>query len=104
METSARQDFYEKYLTEAELFDFTFREHGSLVHPLAVRLDLSRQHLRIQKKAHEASAAVTFTIWPTRVSDATWIRHGWLQSWNGVHGRSEALLISETRSLVIVRR
>ena len=26
--TAARQGFYEKYLTEAERFDFSFREHG----------------------------------------------------------------------------
>ncbi len=40
-ETAARQGFYEKYLTEAEQFDFTFREHGLRVHPLVVQVDLS---------------------------------------------------------------
>ncbi len=40
-ETAARQGFYEKYLTEAERFDFTFREHGLRVHPLVVQVDLS---------------------------------------------------------------
>ncbi len=40
-ETAAQQGFYEKYLTEAEQFDFTFREHGLRVHPLVVQVDLS---------------------------------------------------------------
>ena len=40
-ETAAQQGFYEKYLTEAERFDFTFREHGLRVHPLVVQVDLS---------------------------------------------------------------
>ena len=40
-DVAARQGFYEKYLTEAEQFDFTFREHGLRVHPLVVQVDLS---------------------------------------------------------------
>ncbi len=40
-DTAVRQGFYEKYLTEAEQFDFTFREHGLRVHPLVVQVDLS---------------------------------------------------------------
>ena len=40
-DTAARQGFYEKYLTEAERFEFTFREHGDRVHPLVVEVDLS---------------------------------------------------------------
>ena len=41
MDTSARQGFYEKYLTEAEQFDFTLREHGLRVHPLVLQVDFS---------------------------------------------------------------
>ena len=40
-DTAALQGFYEKYLKEAEQFDFTFREHGLRVHPLVVQVDLS---------------------------------------------------------------
>ena len=40
-DTTARRGFYEKYLREAERFDFTFREHGLRVHPLVVQVDLS---------------------------------------------------------------
>ena len=40
-DAAARQGFYEKYLTEAEQYDFTFREHGLRVHPLVVQVDLS---------------------------------------------------------------
>ena len=40
-DAAAQQGFYEKYLTEAEQFDFTFREHGLRVHPLVVQVDLS---------------------------------------------------------------
>ena len=40
-DTAVRQGFYEKYLTEAEHFDFTFREHGLRVHPLVMQIDLS---------------------------------------------------------------
>ena len=39
---AAQQGFYERYLREAEQFDFTFREHGLRVHPLVVQVDLSR--------------------------------------------------------------
>ena len=42
MDTSARQGFYEKCLTEAEQYDFTFREQGERVHPLVVQVDMSR--------------------------------------------------------------
>jgi hypothetical protein len=38
---AAQQGFYERYLREAEQFDFTFREHGLRVHPLVVQIDLS---------------------------------------------------------------
>ena len=40
-DTAVRQGFYEKCLTEAEQYDFTFREHGLRVHPLVVQVDLS---------------------------------------------------------------
>ena len=40
-DAAARQGFYAKYLTEAERFDFTFREHGLRVHLLVVQVDLS---------------------------------------------------------------
>ena len=40
-DTTARRGFYEKYLREAEQFDFTFREHGLRVHPLVMQVDLS---------------------------------------------------------------
>ena len=39
-DTAVRRGFYEKYITEAERFDFTFREHGLRVHPLVVQVDL----------------------------------------------------------------
>jgi len=41
-DTTAQQRLYEKYLTEANHFDFTFREHGLRVHPLVVQVALSR--------------------------------------------------------------
>ena len=40
-DAAAQQGFYEKYLAEAEQYDFTFREHGLRVHPLVVQVDLS---------------------------------------------------------------
>ena len=38
-----QQGFYEKYPTEAEQFDSTFRERGQSMHPLVVHVNLSGQ-------------------------------------------------------------
>jgi len=40
-DTAAQQGFYERYMGEAEQFDFTFREHGLRMHPLVLEVDLS---------------------------------------------------------------
>ena len=42
VDLAAQQGFYERYLREAERYDFTFKEHGQRVHPLVVRVDPSR--------------------------------------------------------------